>query len=54
MATIPVRLDWLWFLGGNDLDVAVPKYSVLSKARSRWGVQAFQTFLSHIFTLKRR
>jgi len=29
--TIPLRLDWLWFLG-YDLDREVPDHSVLSKA----------------------
>jgi len=47
MATIPVRLDWLWFLG-YDLDVEVPNHSVLSKARARWGVDAFKTFFECI------
>jgi transposase len=47
MATIPVRLDWLWFLG-YDLDDEVPNHSVLSKARSRWGVEAFQSFFDRI------
>ena len=36
VATIPERLDWLWFLG-YDLDSEVPNHSVLSKARRRWG-----------------
>ena len=35
MDTIPLRLDWLWFLG-YDLDSEVPDHSVLSKARARW------------------
>jgi transposase len=47
MATIPLRLDWLWFLG-YDLDSEVPNYSVLSKARARWGVTAFKRFFEHI------
>ena len=33
LATIPERLDWLWFLG-FDLDDEVPNHSVLSKARA--------------------
>ena len=40
LATIPERLDWLWFLG-FDLDDEVPNHSVLSKARARWGTEAF-------------
>lgn len=47
MATIPVRLDWLWFLG-YDLDDEIPNHSVLSKARTRWGVEAFKTFFENI------
>jgi transposase len=47
METIPERLDWLWFLG-CDLDDEIPNHSVLSKARNRWGVQAFQSFFDRI------
>ena len=47
MATIPVRLDWLWFLD-YDLDDEIPNHSVLSKARARWGVDAFKTFFERI------
>ena len=47
MSTIPVRLDWLWFLG-YDLDDEVPNHSVLSKARTRWGVAAFQSLFDRI------
>jgi transposase len=47
MDTIPLRLDWLWFLG-YDLDSEVPNHSVLSKARARWGVAAFKRFFEHI------
>ena len=47
METIPERLDWLWFLG-YDLDDEIPNHSVLSKARHRWGVQAFQSFFDRI------
>ena len=47
MDTIPLRLDWLWFLG-YDLDSEVPDHSVLSKARSRWGVEAFRDFFERI------
>jgi len=45
--TIPERLDWLWFLD-YDLDDPIPNHSVLSKARSRWGVEAFKTFFERI------
>ena len=47
MATIPERLDWLWFLGYN-LDDTIPNHSVLSKARARWGVEAFESFFKRI------
>lgn len=41
--TIPERIDWLWFLD-YDLDDDIPNHSVLSKARIRWGVDAFKRF----------
>ena len=47
MATVPERLDWLWFLG-FDLDSETPNHSVLSKARSRWGTDVFQNFFERI------
>ena len=47
MKTIPVRLDWLWFLD-YDLDDEIPNHSVLSKARARWGVAAFRDFFERI------
>jgi transposase len=47
MMTIPERIDWLWFLG-YDLDHDIPDHSVLSKARTRWGVHAFKTFFERI------
>jgi transposase len=47
METLPERLDWLWFLG-LDLDSDVPHHSVLSKARSRWGVEVFQEMFERI------
>ena len=47
METIPLRLDWLWFLGYN-IDTEIPNHSVLSKARTRWGVAAFKRFFEHI------
>jgi transposase/uncharacterized protein (UPF0179 family) len=45
--TIPERLDWLWFLG-YDLDDDIPNHIVLSKARARWGVEAFKAFFERI------
>jgi transposase len=47
MKTIPLRLDWLWFLG-YDLESEIPNHSVLSKARRRWGRTAFKTFFERI------
>src|SRR3990172_12405219 len=47
METIPMRLDWLWFLG-YDIDSEVPNHSVLSKARARWGVEAFRSFFERV------
>jgi transposase len=47
VATIPERLDWLWFLD-YDLDDDIPNHSVLSKARARWGVETFKTFFEYI------
>ncbi len=47
METIPLRLDWLWFLG-YDIDSEVADHSVLSKARRRWGVEAFRGFFERM------
>lgn len=47
METLPERLDWLWFLG-YELDDEIPDHSVLSKARSRWGIEAFKSFFERI------
>jgi transposase len=43
MRVIPERLDYLWFLG-YELDAVIPHHSVLSKARARWGTEAFEKF----------
>ncbi len=47
MSSLPLRLDWLWFLG-LDLDSRIPDHSVLSKARKRWGAAAFRRFFERI------
>jgi transposase len=47
MDTVPLRLDWLWFLD-YDMDTDIPDHSVLSKARARWGVGAFKSFFERI------
>jgi len=44
MDTLGERLDWLWFLD-FDLDTEIPDHSVLSKARKRWGEEAFRVFM---------
>ena len=49
MNVIPERLDYLWFLG-LGLDDAVPNHSVLSKARARWGKDAFEKFFTRTIT----
>lgn len=41
MRTLPMRLDWLWFLK-LDLDSEIPDHSILSKARRRWGREVFE------------
>ena len=41
MRIIPLRLDYLWFLG-FDFDESIPNHSVLSKARRRWGQEVFE------------
>ncbi len=41
MEQLPVRLDFLWFLG-FDLETPIPDHSVLSKARKRWGGKVFE------------
>ena len=45
MKVIPERLDYLWFLG-YGLDDEIPDHSVLSKARARWGKEAFEKFFT--------
>jgi len=41
MRVIPLRIDYLWFLG-YGLEDEVPNHSVLSKARQRWGKEVFE------------
>ena len=47
MDTLPERLDWLWFLG-LTIESPIPDHSVLSKARTRWGEDAFKHFFERI------
>src|SRR5471030_2041899 len=41
MRIIPLRLDYLYFLG-YGLEDTIPNHSVLSKARQRWGKVVFE------------
>jgi transposase len=45
MSILPERLDYLWFIG-YGLDDDIPDHSVLSKARKRWGKEAFERFFT--------
>jgi len=47
MDTLPERLDWLMFLD-YDLDDTLPRHSVLSKARKRWGVGVFRRLFERV------
>ncbi len=47
MVTVPERLDWLLFLG-YDIEDEIPGHSVLSKARRRWGKEAFRKLFERI------
>jgi len=44
---LPLRLDWLWFCD-YDIDDVAPNHSVISKARSRWGVDVFTSFFENV------
>jgi transposase len=45
MRVVPLRLDYLWFLGYR-LEDEVPGHSVLSKARKRWGGEVFASLFA--------
>ena len=45
MRVIPLRIDYLWFLG-YGLEDEIPNHSVLSKARKRWGKEVFERLFS--------
>ena len=47
LCSIPLRLDWMWFLG-YDLGDTIPNHSVLSKARKRWGVKVFKKLFERV------
>ena len=46
MEVIGERLDYLWFLD-YGLEEKIPDHSVLSKARSRWGKEVFESLFVH-------
>ncbi len=45
-----LNLAWRWFLG-YELDEPLPDHSVLSKARTRFGVRVYEKFFQHIVRL---
>jgi transposase len=47
MRELPMRLDWMWFCG-YDFDDTLPDHSVISKARRRWGPEAFEGFFEGV------
>jgi transposase len=47
METIPERNYRMWFLG-YSFDDEIPNHRVLSKARSRWGIDVFRSFFERI------
>jgi len=44
---LSARLDWLWFCD-YDIDDKTPNHSVISKARTRWGIDVFTKFFQNI------
>jgi len=49
MAQLLLSMDWLWFCG-YGLDVNTPDNSVISKARRRWGLEAFTEFFENMLS----
>ena len=47
MRIIPLRIDYLWFLG-YGLEDEIPHHSVLSKARKRWGGELFSRLFGQV------
>lgn len=45
MRVIPLRIDYLWFLG-YGLEDEIPNHSVLSKGRKKWGKEVFENLFS--------
>jgi hypothetical protein len=50
MSEIQVNLAYRWFLG-YDFDATIPDHSVLTKARSRFGMDVFEKFFEHSIQL---
>jgi transposase len=50
MSEIQVNLAYRWFLG-YDFDEPIPDHSVLTKARSRFGMDVFEKFFEHSIQL---
>jgi transposase len=50
MSEIQVNLAYRWFLG-YDFDELIPDHSVLTKARSRFGMDVFEKFFEHSILL---
>ncbi len=48
MRIIPLRIDYLWFLG-YSLEDEIPNHSVLSKARRRWGRKSLPGFFVKVW-----
>jgi transposase len=46
---LPLRLDWLWFCD-YDIDDETPNHSVISKARSKWGIEVFTRFFENVLS----
>jgi transposase len=50
MRIIPLRIDYLWYLG-YGLEDEIPNHSVLSKARRRWGTEVFESLFKKTIAL---
>jgi transposase len=53
MSEIQVNLAYRWFLG-YDFDEFIPDHSVLTKARSRFGMDVFEKFFEHSIQICRQ
>ncbi len=50
MRIIPLRIDYLWYLG-YGLEDEIPNHSILSKARRRWGTEVFESLFKKTIAL---